>query len=136
MNMQEFIEKVEKSPYKIKKGKEEHLYNTVRKYGHEDPNVLQAIEECCALKFRDGMREFIKIIPVDKGFEIRRFAELIASKFIEEKFVRPKDLVFMISSIKANNLKAVEDIGQAYGMRQEYKDELDKLIKDIKYADE
>jgi hypothetical protein len=127
---------VDKSPHKIKKGKEEYLYNTVRKYGYEDPNVLEAIEACCAPKFRDGMKEFIKIIPVDKGFDISSTAESIASQFIKEMFVRPKDLSYMIASIRANNMQVVEDIGEAYGMREEFKDELDKLIKDVTYADE
>jgi hypothetical protein len=86
------------------------------------------------------MKEFIKIIPVekgfDKGFDMHRFAEFIASKCIGQKFIRPKDLAYMIASIRANNLQAVEDIGEAYGMRQEFKDELDKLIKDVRYANE
>ena len=50
--------------------------------------------------------------------------------------MRPKDLASIITFIRSDNLQAVEDIGEAYGMRQEYKDDFDQLIKDVRQADE
>lgn len=66
MDLKQFLDHLGKNKCKLIKGQEEHLFNTVRKFGCSGPNIEEVIEKSCPEAFRSKLHDLIKVIPLQK----------------------------------------------------------------------